>query len=121
MQGDLGSVDVPLRVINGNNLTSRVISDKLCRIIGDILGNSIRKSSRGVVCAIKYVSDSITCLLALDASPDNSGDVRVLDPRLYNERADTVHDDYRIVVLRSDSKDEVITIVPSSEIVAGWK
>jgi hypothetical protein len=57
----------------------------------------------------------------LDAGPDNSGDVGMLYPGLYDERADAVHDDYGIVVLRSDSKDEVITIVPSSEVIAGWK
>jgi hypothetical protein len=94
------------------------MSDELCRIIGDIFSNSIRQSSRGVVCAIKHVSNGIARLLALDPGPDNSSDVGVLYPGLNNERADTVHDDYGIVVSRSDSKDEVIAVVPGSKVLA---
>jgi hypothetical protein len=54
----------------------------------------------------------------LNAGPDDGGNVGVFNPRLYNERADAVHDDYGIVVLRGDSKDEVITIVLGGEIIA---
>jgi hypothetical protein len=93
----------------------------LCGIIAEIFGNSIWQSSRGVICAIKHVGNSIARLLALDAGPDNSSDVGVLYPGLYNERADAVHDNYGIVVLRSDSKDEFIAVVPGSKIVTGWK
>jgi hypothetical protein len=92
--------------------------DELCGVIGSIFSNSIRQSSRGVICAIKHVSNSIACLLALNAGPDNSSDVGVLYPGLYNEWADTVHDDYGIVILRSNSKDEVITVVPGSKVLA---
>jgi hypothetical protein len=56
--------------------------------------------------------------LALNAGPDDGGDIGVLDPRLGNEWADAVHDDYGIVVLRSNSKDEFITIMPGGEVVA---
>jgi len=111
-------VNVPLCVINCHKLASRTISDELCGVVCEILGDRIRKSSRGVVYAIEYISNSITCFLSLNAGPDDGGNVGVFNPRLYNERADAVHDDYGIVVLRGDSKDEVITIVLGGEIIA---
>jgi hypothetical protein len=113
----IGQVYIPLRVIYCHDLAVRTISDEL-RGIFRIHGNSTQKSSRGVGGAIEHISDSITCLLSLNADPDDGSDVRVLDPELHNKRANVVHDDYGIVVLRNNGKDEVVSIIPSSEVVA---
>jgi hypothetical protein len=114
----IGQVYVPLRVIYCHDLAVRTISDELRGIISGIHDNSIQKSSRGVGGAIEHISDSITCFLSLNADPDDGSDVRVLDPELHNKRANVVHDNYGIVVLRNNGKDEVVSIIPGSEVIA---
>lgn len=41
----------------------------------------------------------------------------MLNPRLQDERSNTVHDHHRIRVVPRDCKDEVVSFMPSSEIV----
>jgi hypothetical protein len=54
----------------------------------------------------------------LNAGPDDAGNGKVLDPGLHNKRVNAVHDDCGTVVLRGNNKDEGVTIVPSSEVIA---
>jgi len=56
----------------------------------------VRQPTTGIDISPKYVCECVAGLLARKAGPDNCGDIRMLDPRLDNDRADGVDDDDNI-------------------------
>lgn len=50
-----------------------------------------------------------TACFARETSPNNSCDIRMVDPRVKNQWADGVHDNHRIRVIASDDLYELVT------------
>ena len=68
--------------------------------------------------AVQDVNDRVTGLLTRNASPDQRGDVRMVDPRLDDDWSDRVSDNNRVVIVVGDSGNEVVAVAPERQVLA---
>jgi hypothetical protein len=81
-----------------------------------LLRDSVWQTSTRVVCAIKYIRDRVTSFGSRKPCPEYSCDVRVVNPRFNDKRADRVDNYDGVVVCRSNRFNELVAIVPRREV-----
>jgi len=98
-------------------LVGPIVQDKLRPIILDLLRDGIWQLSAWVPLPIQHIRNRIASLIALESSPHDSRNIRVIRPLLDDQRAHRVHNDNRVVVLSRNGLDESITSMPGSEVL----
>ena len=112
-------------------------------IVFRTLRNRVRKSTRGIPLSIEYIDQWISSLLTGKSGPDDlweiatrigskgkkaeadmntySGHIWMVDPRLEDERTNTIYNNNRIIVLFRHGKNKRVSSVPCCQVVSAKK
>ena len=107
-------IDVEALGIRDLHVVARAEVD-VCRIVLTLLAHRIRHPATWVDRAEQHVDDSVACFLAWQMREQDGGDVRVIDPWLDDDGADSVQNDDGVGANRGGALNEVITTVPETE------
>lgn len=127
--------NLPLGVIDGQDFSSATTQGKLSGIITRVLGNRVWQAPRWIPIPVQNIRDRIASFIAAKTGPDdldqrirddverywsrntNSGDIGVFNPRFKDKRTNAVCNDNGVVVLGGHREDELVSLVPSSQIL----
>ena len=107
-------IDVEALGIRDLHVVARTEVD-VCRIVLTLLAHSVRHPATWVDRAEQHVDNSVACFLAWQVCEQDGGDVRVIDPWLDDDGADSVQNDDGVGANRGGALNEVITTVPETE------
>ena len=93
-------------------------SNELSAVVRWILGDGVWQTARRIIVAVENIGEGVTSFCTRYPSPDDRGNVRVLDPWLQNSRANGVRNDNGVLVVRSDGEDEIVCILPQGPVFA---
>lgn len=89
-----------------------VAIDDLGTVVVGLLRDSVGKLAAGRSVTVENVSKPVSGFLPRQTGPDNSDDVRIVNVRLEDKRADTVDHNDGLLVDSRDGFDEVVAVVP---------
>lgn len=103
-----GVFDVVILPIGINNIAG---------VITALLRHGVHEPAARVDGTKEHIDDSVASFLTREVCIDDRSNVGVIEPWLNNDGPDDMHDDDGVTAGRSRGLDELVTIMPKSEIV----